>query len=170
MSTKEQRIAVIALRIMAIYLVVQIINLIPSWVSTIATPFMADTQLPVWLILLGFVLLVGSFILPVIIWVTSKRLAKFVVGDGRVTDLDNVSSSSIGNIIFAAVGLLVFLLAFPDLVVWMCQAFMALEKSSPSYQAPSPSWWLLLSLLLKTALSLLLILKSSTIFRLIKSK
>ncbi len=114
---------------------------------------------------LGLGVVAGSFVLPVIIWLASKKLAKFIVGDRRVVTSDSGDLADINSTIFAAVGLLVFLLVFPDLVVWACQTFVAIGRSTMVYHAPRPSWSLLLSLLLKLILSLLLIFNSRATFR-----
>jgi hypothetical protein len=152
-----RNICIVSLRLTAIYILTQAINLLPTWYSI----YLVYTSASLSVIILGISVIIGTFVLPVIIWGFSKRIAitmtQFIEPAENTVSQSNVNYSTV---IINAVGLLIFALAFPDLIVLMYQFIIAALKTTSDFQAPTPDPVLFVSVFLKLIFSLILIFKS----------
>ena len=164
----EKNLAIIGLRLIAIYLAVLVINQIPTWFSTLYMMFSNQLKFSIEFKILGIGLFFASFIIPIIIWISSNKFAEFIIGNRMRTTLVKYDKEiDYWNAIFCGIGILIFILVFPELVLFVCQILLAIAKSNNLYHAPRPSMILLIPIILKLFLSLILIFRGKLIVKLV---
>lgn len=165
----EKNIAVIGLRLIAVYLAILIINQLPFFASNIYLLFSQIDKFSFGLVILQTGIFVLTIAIPIILWKTAHKFANLIVGKTTAnTNTEKLSSNDSWSALFAAVGIFIFLTSFSDLVLFICQTTIAIAKSNGVYLAERPSELLLIPIILKLILSLGLLFKSDFVVKLVR--
>ena len=156
-------VALIGVRLLAIYVALQAISSIPTWIWTFSRMFgqssPSDVSDPFILKLLSICLLLLTLLIPIIIWVFSANIATFITKTPHLIsnkDKADINIKDIQTMIFCAVGLFVFLTTAPTFITLLYD-FILVYMKSLGYESKGISQPLVIVLSLKMILSLILI-------------
>ena len=160
----------IILRFIAIFVVLQIINLIPTWISTIVTIVWSGNHFSIGIIaiLIGIVLV--SILIPMLIWLYAKKIARIIIGKNN-SHVEFVTAQiqlkQIVSLILIIISVILIIQTLPVFSVWLLQTLIAIGKSTKFYEVARPSWWIAIPMILKILLSIFLIIKVKFVTNLI---
>jgi hypothetical protein len=156
-------LALIGVRLLAIYVALQAISSIPTWIWTLSRIFgqspPSDISDPFILKLLTICLLLLTLLIPIIIWVFSANIANFITKTPHLIsnkDIADINIKDLQTMIFCAVGLFVFLTTAPTFIALLYD-FIRVYMKSLSFESKWGSQSLVIILSLKMILSLFLI-------------
>ena len=164
----EKNIVIIALRLIVIYLVVQLVNLIPTWVNIIVLPFYSHFSFATWATILPLLAIIISLLIPILIWCYSSKIALLIVNKCNFETSIKINIVCSENL-FIAVGLFIFAITAPEFIVWLSKYFIVVYKSNAELQYMTPSSWILITEILKLICSLILIFQPTRLLNSIKS-
>lgn len=158
-------IAYIGLKLLIIYLALQVIGSLPSWVATLLVLFEKDLAVDstaIWMRVFAFIVPLLTLCLPFLGWCFSSRIASFMT---RTSDekpdtlaVSSIESRDLQSILFCAIGVFILITIIPELALCLYTIIHAHILAAKSlFPNTIPQIPLLITLLLKVALSLSLI-------------
>lgn len=169
----ERTLALIGLRLLALYLFIQIIDTTPvTLVLIINTVAQAPHGvIPYGALALSGLMMVISLLIPLVLWVYSKQLSALLVKTtpstaGAGTDVTN--TSEYWAIAFSAIGLFVLVNALPEILLFIAQVLNGQVGSNGFTERPMPNMLLLIPLSAKAVIGLTLLFKARGIARLVQ--
>ena len=168
--TTTQRLCSIGLRLIAIFYAIQIITSIPGFFYSFSVPQPQASTLTRTIMIAPFLI---NILMIIILWFYANSIANLMLaGHSNTTPQPshNIQHTQLATTIFAAVGVWIFLVTFPELIVWLCKFSEAIIQNRASYPMPYPAWLDLLALLLKTGASILLICKTQSMLNFISRR
>ncbi|MBA3662219.1 MAG: hypothetical protein H0W64_10845 [Gammaproteobacteria bacterium] len=163
-------LALIGIKLLAIYLGLEMLGSLPSWVITLSTLYSqgpaAGVTYPFTIKFLAILLPLLTLLIPILLWllanefaeIITKRTAKMTSRPDTPLDMLNLQA-----MVFSAMGILIFIVTAPEFLAWIYAYVRAYIITPRLFQPQFPPFPLLVALVLKLVLSLVLILSSSTL-------
>jgi hypothetical protein len=160
------KLSLIVIRLMTIFLIVELISAIPYLASL---PWVGFTSLPLGIICLYILILFASIMIPIILWCLAPKIAKRVAGTSDGTLQINVTNTvNITSALFSTAGVAIFVLIFPETIAWLFKLLYVLKQSDDVMELQRPLISNLLPMLFQLILSILLIFGAKRIAKFIK--
>jgi hypothetical protein len=166
--TTRNEFAIIGLRVLAVFLGIEVITQIPSWVSLWILFETSKSDFSVlWMFGFGVLLPLSNFLLPILLWILAPKISKKIVNYNIVMDNQKSGSPNYQAIIFAGIGVFIFIQIFPEIFIFFYQTLKAILRSQPGYIMPRPDPVYLIAYFIKMVLSLVLIFKAQSLSHLL---
>lgn len=167
-------IALIGVKFFALYLILQIIGSIPSWVMTFSMIFGQSVlvNIPYSKILKSFIIILPILMLaiPILLWIFANPISQFIINTPKNIvsnkDISGVNLKEIQTMLFCGIGLFVAVMTIPELLGWTYSFIRAYMKPTNLFQPQWPNFPNnvdLIVLVLKTTFSLALIFRAENI-------
>lgn len=165
-------LAFIGIKLFAIYVGLQIIAGIPTWIMGTAIIFgKSDVTYPIILKFFAIGLPLFSILVPIILWFSANKLAKAItksktiVANEKIERTENNDSQAV---IFTAVGLFIFVVTIPELTAWLYTWVRILVRSGSTtplfQQTPSMITFVIISVKIVLSLALMFTAKNLSAF------
>jgi hypothetical protein len=168
-------VALIGVRLLAIYVVLQFINNIPTWTLAISMlfdrTFLSNTSYPFMFKSFAICLPLLAVLIPITLWLLSNKIAQFIIKPSKNmmdnSDIATTNTKDLQTILFCAIGLFIFVITASELITWIYGFIFAYIKT-PQLVFPQSSYISkFIELLLKTVFSLILIFSAENLSRLL---
>jgi hypothetical protein len=157
----QHNIATIGVRLMAIFVLLEAINLLPPWFSTLYV--IKEDSFSNIIFLLGLFVIFFTFLVPFLLWKFASKIASSIVKKMPESKLEKIYeiNANYQNMAIGTVGLLLFAFSFPDIIYLIAQIFDAIVKSNDSHRVARPDIVDFIPDILKLILSFLLIYRTT---------
>lgn len=165
-------ISFVGIRLLAIYMCLQVIAVIPSWlmsISMLMSERYASTA-PLFFKLLVYVVPLLSLLIPIFLWIMSNKIATFMAKTSTLylaedIDTQGANIKELQTLLFYAIGIFILVTTIPDFIAVIAYYLRVYIKSGSTmylFQA-GPSIISLITLALKMLLSGWLILRAKRV-------
>lgn len=148
-------IALIGVKLLAIYMAIVVIESLPNWVMTagmIMTPAYSII-LKLCLILLFAV----TIIIPILLWILANKIAYIITPPSTENHHSDPVDNDFQAMIFRGVGMYILIMAIPQFILWLHDYSKTFGDSTLSFLDKMPNISVLIAILLKIILSVILI-------------
>ena len=168
-NLSKHDIASIGLKLLSIYIALRAIASAIGWLTSLAMlsgeGAAAGISFPFVYKLFAILLPFGLLLIPILLWVFSEKIARFIAIPEATTNTTDTGKQDIQAILFCVVGLFIFITTLPELVAglyhYIRASMMTIRTASLFQPFRSPDAAVFISLLLKCILSLALIFKAN---------
>ena len=161
MNLTKYDIAFIGVKLLAIYIALQLIGSLPSWLMTISMMFGQSN--PVILKFFAIILPLLSLLISILLWVLANKIAALIAKTKiKIVDNNNIegADNDLQTMLFCAIGIFILVTTIPEFIAWVYAYIRVYIKTTMLtmdmfQQAPSVIIFIVLSL--KILLSIILI-------------
>ncbi|MCK4608475.1 MAG: hypothetical protein KAT71_03255 [Gammaproteobacteria bacterium] len=162
-----KNISIIAIRILAVFFAIKGIGQLPFFFSNLFLLFTGKQHIIAAIVSLLLFLLISCF--PLLLWILSKKIACAITNDLQELDVCRSRIIDWQILVFRGIGVYILIENFPNLIGYLLKTVEAVIKSNSLFHAPRPDFIILVTIALKLILSLIIIIKASSIKVLIKN-
>ncbi len=163
-------VAFIGIKLLAIYIALQLIGSLPSivqiWSMSLWQAAYNKVSIPIAYIMI--ILLTSLFALatPIVLWIFAAKIAKFITKSKAKTQVLNADAQDLQSILLCVAGVIIFVTTMPDLIAWLYRFVVAYRQATPVFKPNWPYFPDFMAYALKTILSLILIFSAKSLSRL----
>lgn len=126
-------IALMGIRLLAIYIILQLIGSVPVWLISLSM-IISQHDLPGDFKFMVICLAILAVLIPIVLWALSNYFAAFIIKSSSHNEENdkkntNVNVKDLQAVLFCAVGIFIFITTLPDLLAWLYAFISAYAKN-----------------------------------------